>query len=94
MAKEDESIANALMLLEIAEHATAPDRRRLLRVAEGWLDLVDRIQKRRRQSCRNAPDHPLVKAKLGDEHMDAEAASIGGLGTDFSYFPAQNCRFP
>jgi len=53
----------------MAEHATSADqKRRLLRVAEGWLDLANRSQKRRSSPATDSDDHPMVKAKLGDRH--------------------------
>ena len=72
MPKTDEYAANALAMLELAERAGNPDaKRRLLRLAEGWLYLADRAQKRRRSKrTRNGLEHPLVKARLGDEHTD------------------------
>ena len=73
MQKTDEYAVNALAMLELAERAGNPDaKRRLLRLAEGWLDLADRAQNRRRcKRMRKGLDHPLVNAKLGDEHTDA-----------------------
>ena len=73
MPKTDEYAVNALETLELAERAGNPDaKRRLLRLAEGWLDLADRAQNRRRcKRMRKGLDHPLVNAKLGDEHTDA-----------------------
>ena len=73
MPKTDEYAVNALGTVELAERTGSPDaKRRLLRLAEGWLDLADRAQNRRRcKRMRKGLDHPLVNAKLGDEHTDA-----------------------
>ena len=72
MPKTDEYAVNALETLELAERAGSPDaKQRLLRLAEGWLDLADRAQKRQRSKrTRKGLNHPLVKARLGDEHTD------------------------
>jgi hypothetical protein len=71
VSKTDEYTAYALALLEMAEHApSAIQKRRLLRIAEGWLDLADRLQKRLRSKRRDNSEHPLLKAKLGDDHTD------------------------
>lgn len=72
MSKDEEYIANAVFSLELAGRTVrSADRQRLLRLAEGWLNLADRAQKRLRSKRGKVPDHPLVKAKLGDEHTDA-----------------------
>ena len=72
VSKTDEYIAYALALLDIADQATsAVQKGRLLTVAEGWLDLVERLQKRRSSPTDCSDEHPLIKAKLGDKHADA-----------------------
>jgi hypothetical protein len=72
LSKTDEYTAYALALLEIAEQTSSPiHKQHLLRMAERWLDLVERLSNRRRRSDRGHPEHPLVKTKLGDEHTDA-----------------------
>jgi len=72
VSKTDEYTANALASVELAERASSLEaKRRLLRMAEGWLDLAYRSQNRGRSNhTRKGLDHPLVKAKLGDEHTD------------------------
>jgi|SRR6516165_7624631 hypothetical protein len=70
VAKTDEYTANALETLELAERTDSPsDKGRLLNLAERWLDLADRARKRIRSERREI--HPLIKAKLGDDHTDA-----------------------
>ena len=71
VSKADEYVVDALASLELAERATsAVEKRRLLNLAERWLDLADRVQKRL-QSKRKQSDHPLVKKRLGGDHTDA-----------------------
>jgi hypothetical protein len=72
VSKTDEYAAYALTLFDLAEWVGNPsDQLRLLEQAEAWLDLVDRMQARSQSKRRKVPDHPLVKAQLGDEHTDA-----------------------
>jgi hypothetical protein len=69
--KTDEYAVNALATLELAERAGSPDAKgRLFRLAEGWLDLADRAEKRRSVRTPTGLDHPVVTARLGDEHTD------------------------
>ena len=64
VGKEDEYVTNGLDSLQLAERATSSrDKLRLLKLAEGWLDLAERV--RRRPATRRLPEHPMVKAKLG-----------------------------
>jgi hypothetical protein len=71
VSKADEYVTDALASLELAERVTsAVEKRRLLKLAERWLDLADRVQERLR-SKRKVSDHPLVKERLGDDHTDA-----------------------
>jgi hypothetical protein len=68
--KSDEYLADALAAMELAEGTTSTvEKRRLLKLAERWLDLADRVQKH----SPDTHDHPLVKAKLGNERTDASA---------------------
>jgi hypothetical protein len=70
VAKTDEYTGCALETLELAERTSSPiHKRRLLKLAERWLDLADRARKRVRSERREI--HPLLKAKLGDDHTDA-----------------------
>jgi hypothetical protein len=72
VSKTDEYTGYALALLEMAENApSAVQKQRLLSVAEGWLDLADRVQKRRSSPNHYSDEHPLIRAKLGDEYTDA-----------------------
>jgi hypothetical protein len=69
VAKEDEYVINGLDTLRLAERAaTSRDKLRLLKLADSWLELAERI--RRRGNCpprRKLPEHPLVKATFGRE---------------------------
>jgi hypothetical protein len=69
-ASKPKYVANALAAL--AERNTSPiNKRRLLRLADGWLDLAERAQKVLTKSSSKVPEHPLERAKLGDEHTAA-----------------------
>jgi hypothetical protein len=75
MSKTDEYTANALASLELADQvSSAIAKRRLLRLAEAWLDLADRARKRGSEHSRRLPEHSLIKAKLGDDHAGGMAA--------------------
>jgi hypothetical protein len=69
VAKEDEYVLNGIDTLQLAERsASSRDKLRLLKLADGWLGLAERL--RRRKSARRTAEHPLVKAKLGDLPRD------------------------
>jgi hypothetical protein len=69
VAKEDEYVINGLNALHLADRAAlSSDKLRLLKLAESWLALVERI--RRRKPKGRIAEHPLVKAKLGDPPRD------------------------
>ena len=64
MANEEEYILNGLDSVKLADRATSSrDKLRLLQLAEGWLDLANRVR-RRGPTARKMPEHPLLKAKL------------------------------
>jgi hypothetical protein len=70
VAKEDEYVINGLDTLQLAERATSSrDKLRLLKLADSWLELAERI--RCRVPARRTAEHPLVTAKLGDRPRDA-----------------------
>jgi hypothetical protein len=69
VSKTDEYTANALASLELAEQvSSAIAKRRLLKLAEAWLELADRALKRGSEPYRRLPEHPLIKTKLGDDY--------------------------
>jgi hypothetical protein len=71
VAKEDEYIINGLDTLRLAERATSSrDKLRLLKLADSWLELAERIRRRRKSPPREVPEHPLVQAKLGHARRD------------------------
>jgi hypothetical protein len=54
--------------LGLAERATwSRDKLRLLKLADNWLELAERI--RRRHAAGKLPEHPLIEATFGrNEH--------------------------
>jgi len=67
--KEDEYVINGLNALHLADRAAlSSDKLRLLKLAESWLALLERI--RRRKPKGRIAEHPFVKAKLGDPSRD------------------------
>jgi len=57
--KAAESLHRALRATSTA------DKRRLLGMAEAWLELADRAHKVAEPRIRDMADHPLVRSKLG-----------------------------
>ena len=45
--------------------ASMADKRRLLAIAEAWLDLADRAHRVTLRHIRSVQEHPLIRAKLG-----------------------------
>lgn len=76
MTKEDDYRKNAAESFDLAKRSvTSADKRRLLRLAESWLDLADRAARlterfgpKRRPLF--GPDHPLVGQAL--DHLDTD----------------------
>jgi hypothetical protein len=55
MAKEEEYILNGLDSVTLADRATSSrDKLRLLQLAEGWLELADRVRRRGPGARKNA----------------------------------------
>ena len=71
MSKEIDYRENAAETFELAQHASSSrDKGRLLALAEKWLDLADRA--RRVRLAGKTYEHPLLKAKLGNEGLNTE----------------------
>jgi hypothetical protein len=71
MTLEDSYRENAARTLERAKRASSTrDKRRLLRLAEKWLDLADRADFLARRFGLTMRKHPSVKATLGEEHPE------------------------
>ena len=66
MTKEDAYVENAVESLELAERlASSSDRRRMLKLAEPWVELANGTHDR---GCHPPPqmhDHAWTKAELG-----------------------------
>jgi hypothetical protein len=78
VGKEDEYRANAAAMVKMAAKLpTAADKGRLLRMAEEWLDLADRSQKRAGSAGPVLPEHPLLREKLGPDQTDAGQTDAG-----------------
>jgi len=64
MTKEADYRSNAAEMIQLAQRASLnADKRRLLNMAEAWLDLADRAQAMRR-SRKPSVLHPLVREKI------------------------------
>lgn len=72
MTKEDDYRKNAAQTIELANRAAdTADKGHLLSLAEKWLDLADRAHQLTRRFGPRRPEHPLLRAKLGEEQSDA-----------------------
>ncbi len=68
MSKQDEYRSNALETYELAKRvSTSGDKRRLLRLAEKWLDLAERVHRVTKPAKRSVGEHPLVVDLLGND---------------------------
>jgi hypothetical protein len=72
MTKQQEYARDATQAVQLAQRATSmTHKRHLLKLAEAWLDLADRAQRRHAQGIRKVREHPLLRAMLGREQSDA-----------------------
>lgn len=68
MGKEEDYRRDAATAIELAAKlANAADKKRLLNMAEKWLDLADHAHRQQRRHSVKPPEHPLVRAKLGPD---------------------------
>jgi hypothetical protein len=66
MSKEEDYRLTAAEIVVCAQKAaTVLEKRRLLRLAEMWLDLAVRSGRKTAQTQRQIVDHPLVRKTLG-----------------------------
>jgi hypothetical protein len=66
MSNEEAYRLTAAEIVECARQATSViEKRRLLRLAEMWLDLAVRSGRKAAQAQRRVEDHPLVRKTLG-----------------------------
>jgi hypothetical protein len=62
MSKRDDYLDNAAQTLNLANHVSKLAKRfHLLDLAEKWLELADRSQRRSKNSVDPHEEHPLVK---------------------------------
>jgi hypothetical protein len=67
MSKEEDYRLTAAEIVECAQQAKSIlEKRRLLRLAEMWLDLAARSGRKTAQAQRRLEDHPLVRKTLGN----------------------------
>jgi hypothetical protein len=72
MSKQEDYRHTAAEIVELAQKATTVvEKRRLLRLAEMWLDLSARTGRKATQSQRPIGDHPLVRKTLGSDPAGA-----------------------
>jgi hypothetical protein len=65
MTKEDDYRNNAAEMIQLARRASSSaDKRRLLNMAEAWLDLADRSHNALRRLRKPSVLHPLVREKI------------------------------
>jgi len=73
MTKEDDFRKHAAETMDLAQKATSStDKRRLLALAERWLDLADRAHQAARERIAKVRLHPLIRSKLGDERHESD----------------------
>jgi hypothetical protein len=83
MTKEDDYRKNAAQTVDLANHAAnLADKGHLLSLAEKWLDLADRAHQLTEHFGPRRVDHPLVKAKFGEDQagdqVDADQGAAYG----------------
>jgi hypothetical protein len=68
MAKQEDYRRYAAETVGLASRASSTsDKRRLLAMAEAWLDLADRAHRLVRQNAARVQEHPLLTSKLGND---------------------------
>jgi hypothetical protein len=74
MGKQQDYRLTAAEIVDLAHKATtALDTRRLLRLAEKWLDLADRRERQAAQPQAQIAEHPLVRKTFGGSQPEKEA---------------------
>ena len=67
VTKEDDYLYNAKDAVRLAQHAPSlSEKTRLIKLAEGWVELADKAHEDTRRPRRPTILHPLVQKKLGD----------------------------
>jgi hypothetical protein len=71
MTKEADYRQSAAQTVDLANRAASlADKGHLLSLAEKWLDLADRAHQSTRRFGPGRLDHPLVKAKFGEDRAE------------------------
>jgi hypothetical protein len=66
MTKENDYLDNAAETMRLAQHASSSlDKTRLVKLAEGWVDLAEKAHEDTRRPRRPTILHPLVQKKMG-----------------------------
>lgn len=73
MGKEQDYRLTAAEIVDLAHKATtALDKRRLLRLAEKWLDLAERSERLAAQPQALIGEHPLVRRTFGGSQPETQ----------------------
>jgi hypothetical protein len=67
VTKEDDYLDKAAQSLRLAQHASSSsDKTRLVKLAEGWVELANKAHEDNQRPRRPTILHPLVQKKLGN----------------------------
>ena len=73
VSKQDDYRRHAAETVDLASRASSTaDKRRLLAMAEAWLDLADRAHRSMHRHASRLDEHPLLSSKLGRDQREAE----------------------
>ena len=73
VSKQDDYRRHAAEMVDLASRASSmADKRRLLAMAEAWLDLADRAHSSMHRHASRLDEHPLLSSKLGRDQREAE----------------------
>jgi hypothetical protein len=73
VSKQDDYRRHAAETVDLASRASSTaDKRRLLAMAEAWLDLADRAHRSMHRHASRLDEHPLLNSKLGRDQREAE----------------------
>ena len=66
ITRKDDYLHNAVETMRLAQHARShAEKARLVKLAEGWIDLAEKAHEDARRPRRPPILHPLVEKKLG-----------------------------
>ena len=73
MTKEDDYRRHAAETMGLVQKAvSSSDKRRLLQLAERWLNLADRAHRAAREGITKVRLHPLIRSKLDEDRRKAD----------------------